>query len=183
MKILITSLLMIFIFFSPTIAFSKCMNTENPSCGVYQTCFAKLCNCDNSEFEYFISYGKKYCEVFLDLPGLSQKGKDWRNSTLKCLQETIVPLLPKDGEENSCNCKDMQIKAFDSHIACYTKESNSICNLEPNDWLLILKAVEPVASLKDHLRRKQMLETAKICLPIAAERARSTIQQLIDKLN
>ena len=46
---------------------AQCVNTPTPTCGVYSSCFAKLCNCEKSPFEYFIGYGKKYCEVFLDL--------------------------------------------------------------------------------------------------------------------
>lgn len=159
-----------------------CVNTATPTCGVYRSCFAERCKCDNSEYEYFKSYGEKYCNVFLNLPGLSPQGKAWRDSTLKCLQETIVPLLPTDGQEESCNCKSMQIKVFDTHVACYTQANNSICDLSVTDWLQILDAVDPVANLTDQRSRKQMLEIAKICLPIAADNAKSTIHDLMKKL-
>lgn len=165
------------------IAAAQCVNTANPSCGVYDSCFADRCHCDGSEYEYFKSYGKKYCETFLDLPELSAKGKAWRNATLKCLQETIVPILPADGQAYSCNCKAMQLRAFDSHVACYTQPANSICELEPNDWFYIMKAVDPVASLKDQKSRKQMLEVAKLCLNSAVEGAKAPIQIIIQKLS
>ena len=83
---------------SPNTAIAQCVNPVHPSCGVYDTCFSKLCDCSGSQYEYFTSYGKKYCQIFLDLPGLSQKGMAWRDATLRCLQETIVPLLPPDGQ-------------------------------------------------------------------------------------
>ena len=161
---------------------AQCVNSTSPTCGVYESCFSTRCSCSSSPFEYFKSYGKKYCEVFLDLPNLSSAGKAWRNATLRCLQEEIVPLLPKDGESDKCDCKDMQERAFDSHVACYTQATNSICALPASDWLAILNATDPIASLKDQKSRKQMLEVARICLPIAASAAKASIQSVIEKL-
>jgi hypothetical protein len=166
----------------PTATLAQCVNPITPSCSVYDTCFSKLCSCDGSPYEYFKSYGKKYCTVFLDLPGLSTKGKTWRDSTLRCLQEELVPKLPPDGKANSCDCKAVQTIAFDTHVACYTKPTDSICNLPASDWLIILKSVDPIKSLTDQKSRKQMLEVAKICLPIAAKDAQSAIRQTIETL-
>jgi hypothetical protein len=164
-------------------SWGQCVNTMNPTCGVYTSCFAHLCKCDGSPYEYFKSYGARYCAVFLDLPGLSAKGKAWRNSTLKCLQEKIVPLLPKDGQAGACNCKQMQVDAFDSHVACYTQPSASICALDAADWSRILAATDPVKSLMDQRSRKQMLEVARICVvDPAAGQAKATIQKVIDAL-
>jgi hypothetical protein len=162
---------------------AQCVNSVTPSCGVYDSCFSKLCACDSSPYEYFKSYGKRYCEVFLDLPKLSTKGKIWRDSTLRCLQESLVPKLPPDGQAASCNCQKMQTVAFDSHVACYTQASNSICSLSGNDWFLIFKASDPITSLKDQNSRKQMLEVAKICLPVAVAEAKAPIELLIKKLS
>ena len=177
-RIIITLVVLINI----SVAKAQCVNTPMPTCEVYETCFAKLCNCDGSPYEYFKSYGKKYCEVFLDLPNLSPKGKAWRNSTLKCLQESIVPKLPADNKYSVCDCKSMQLAAFDSHVACYTQPSNSICSLDSSDWFYIMKAVDPVKSLIDQKSRKQMLDVANICLPIAVEGAKAPIRLLINKL-
>lgn len=175
-------LLCVFLLYIP-LSSAQCINTATPSCGVYNSCFADRCHCDNSEFEYFKSYGKKYCEVFLDIPNFSAKGKAWRNATLKCLQEKIVPELPSDGQADTCNCKSMQLHAYDSHVECYTQPNNSICALEPNDWFYIMKAVDPVANLKDQKSRKQMLEVAKICVNSAVEGAKAPIQIIIQKLS
>jgi hypothetical protein len=125
-----------FLFFAATgIVRAQCVNTSVPTCGVYTTCFAKLCNCASSPYEYFNSYGKKYCATFLELNSLTAEGKKWRDSTLKCLQETIVPILPADGKQDTCACKAMQLRAFDQHVACYTKTTNSICDLPASDWV------------------------------------------------
>jgi hypothetical protein len=163
-------------------ASAQCLNTAAPSCGVYQSCFAKACPCKGDPAEYFVSYGKKYCEVFLDLPGLSPRGKAWRDSTLRCLQETIVPRLPPDGKQASCNCAQMQTFAFDSHVACYTKPGASICSLGPADWLKILGAVDPVKSMVDDKGRKQMLEVAKVCLPVVTGDVKAAVQRVVDRL-
>ena len=160
--------------------FAQCVNTSTPTCGVYQTCFADRCDCKNSPNEYFIKYGKKYCEVFLNLPTLSDAGKQWRDSTLRCLQEAIVPLLPADGAASSCDCNAMQIKAYDSHVACYTKAGYSICDLPASDWIEIAKSVGPVSSLSDAKGRKQIVEVSKICLPVLAGDAKKSAQKIVD---
>jgi len=161
-------------------AFAQCMNNATPSCSVYDSCFAKACACGGSSYEYFISYGKKYCTTFLDLPELSAAGKKWRDATLRCLQESIVPSLPADGHANACNCEAIQTLAFDSHVACYTQEANSICMLPASDWARILNAIDPVKTLSDAKGRRQMLQVAKICLPVLAGDAAQSAKKIID---
>lgn len=164
-------------------AFGQCANNVKPSCSVYDSCFAQACECDDSQYEYFISYGKKYCEIFLDLPELSAAGKKWRDSTLRCLQEAIVPNLPPDGQANACNCETMQTLAFDSHVACYTQDVNSICMLPASDWAKILNAIDPVKTLSDAKGRRQMLQVAKICLPVLAGDAAQSAKKIIEMMS
>jgi hypothetical protein len=161
---------------------AQCVNTSAPTCGVYESCFAKACACQSSPHEYFVSYGKRYCETFLNLATLSAKGKAWRDSTLRCLQEQIVPALPADGSAALCDCAKMQAFAFDKHVACYTQPGASICSLPASDWKAILDAVDPVKTLSDAKGRKQMLDVAAICLPAVAADAKDSVQKLIDKL-
>lgn len=158
---------------------AQCANAAQPSCSVYSTCFSQACQCSTSTSEYFISYGKKYCQTFLELDGLSDKGKSWRDSTLRCLQERIVPELPPDGQASSCNCAAMQIKAFDLHVACYTQASNSICALSLDDWKLIFSAAGGVQSLADQKSRKQIVEVAKICVPVVADDLKQMLKDFI----
>ena len=165
----------------PIEASAECVNTSTPSCGVYETCFANRCSCSDSKNEYFISYGKKYCEVFLNLPTLSSAGMKWRDSTLRCLQETIVPRLPPDGQASTCNCKSMQTIAYDSHVMCYTKPGASICNLPAADWVEILKATDPVGTLSDAKGRRQIVEVSKLCLPVLAGDAKAAAKKIIEK--
>lgn len=162
---------------------AQCVNSAQPSCGVYENCFAKLCNCAGSPTEYFIRYGKKYCEVFINLPGLSKQGKSWRDSTLHCLQEKIVPKLPPDSAANTCDCKRTETLAFDTHVACYTQASPSICSLPPEDWAAIFAASGGVKSLVDAKSRKQIVEVAKVCLPIVGTDMKSKLKKLIEDMS
>jgi hypothetical protein len=163
-------------------ATAQCVNSGTPSCGVYDSCFAQLCSCAQSPFEYFRSYGKKYCEVFLQLPGLSKAGLSWRDATLRCLQEKIVPMLPPDGQAASCNCQGMQTTAFDTHVQCYTQPSHSICDLPASDWAAIFDAAGGVSSLVDAKSRKQIIEVAKVCVPRVGEPLRARMQKFITQM-
>jgi hypothetical protein len=77
----------------------------------------------------------------------------------------------------------MQLKAYDSHVSCYTQPSNSICDLGHTDWLKIMKAVDPVASIQDQKSRRQILEVSRICLDSAQEESKETIKALIKKVS
>ena len=163
-------------------AIAQCVNTVAPSCQVYANCFAKICDCSKSPYEYFTSYGEKYCKTFLDLNGLSSDGRKWRDSTLRCLQENTYVMLPPTGTPATCDCKSIQLKAFDQHVACYTQPGNSICDLGAADWVKIADAADAVTNLVDQKSRKQMLEVVKICLPVLAGDAKKSAEQLAEKL-
>lgn len=161
-------------------AAAQCVNSAQPSCDVYDRCFAQACPCAGDEHEYFVSYGKKYCKVFLDLPGLSSEGKKWRDSTLRCLQESIVPKLPSSGSE--CNCQTMETYAYASHVDCYTKPAASICDLPVADWWKIFAATDPVTTLTTSAGASQLLDVSLICLKTAVGDKKKVIEQVIAKL-
>lgn len=110
----------------------QCINTITPSCDVYASCFSYYCRCSGDD-EYFISYGKQYCEKFLGTQ-VTGAAKIWRDRTLKCLQERIVPHLPRTNKD-PCNCRAMRDYAFKSHVECYTQPDASICDLAYKDLL------------------------------------------------
>lgn len=143
----------------PTLA---CVNTSTPSCSLYTDCFNRQCNCAGSEHEYFISYGKKYCDAFMQDDGLSERGKAWRDSTLHCLQESIVPTLPF-GSGQACNCEEIESKAFISHVACYTQPTNSICDLPASDLFNIANTANLPGGIFSTKIRKQMIDVLRIC--------------------
>jgi hypothetical protein len=65
---------------------------------------------------------------------LSPKAGLWRDSVLLCLQHALKPTLLED-----LACDEIRDRAFDSHPACYTQPSNSVCDLDVwPDWRDIL---------------------------------------------
>lgn len=173
LKVLASVFLLHFLAFSPT-AFAQCVNKQTPSCAVYESCFAKFCPCGGDPDEYFVSYGKRYCEKFLDNAKFSPEGKKWRDSTLICLQESTVPLLDLSSKKPHCNCAAMRDFAFASHVACYTKPGASICALGAADAAEIFSVVQ----LKDLFSGdglKQMGKVADICRTTAPEEAQRKI--------
>lgn len=159
-------------------AHGQCVNSATPTCEVYQSCFAKYCPCASSPDEYFMSYGAKYCKAFLSNAQFSASGNKWRDSTLRCLQESIVPKLPKNVGD-ACNCGDMKQIAFESHVACYTTPGASICDLPTAD----INQIRSIVDLKDWFDaagRKQMKEVSKICSTSAPDDGRRTAWRAIN---
>jgi len=132
--------LAVFLAVLPITLSAQCVNTISPSCGVYDSCFEKFCGCSSSVDEYFTSFGKKFCEAFLTEGEFSEEGKRWRDSTLRCLQEIIVPIIPIDNP-GSCNCSEIKKFALSSHVPCYTKSGASICDLPLSDISKIVQAI------------------------------------------
>jgi hypothetical protein len=61
---------------------------------------------------------------FADTEFESEKGRKWRDETLVCLQQSLVPYT--SGQET---CESLTRIAFDSHPRCYTQPGASICEL------------------------------------------------------
>lgn len=120
--------------------------------------------------EYFETYGLKYCGAFLANANFSHEGRKWRDSTLVCLQEAIVPKLDISTAPK-CDCAAMRSHAFASHVACYTKPGASICNLPVGD----LNEIRKTIGLGDMLSgdgRQQMAQVALICAGSAPDDGR-----------
>ncbi|WP_162989583.1 hypothetical protein [Comamonas sp. lk] len=162
----------------PGVSRSQCSNSGQPSCDAYKSCFAKYCPCEAEADEYFMSYGDKYCRAFLGNTALSDAGKKWRESTMRCLQESIVPYLDISAQPK-CNCRQMKRRAFDSHVACYTKQGASICDLPAGDVAQISKTID-VKDLFDKAGWKQMYEVSKICAQTAPEDGRRVTWKAVE---
>lgn len=143
------------------LAHGQCWNTINPSCDVYETCFNRYCRCEGSGFEYSLSFGKTYCNAFLGESELTPEGKKWRDSTLRCLQEVLVPLIPIEANP-SCNCEELKKFAYGSHVACYTQEGASVCDLPSSDITKIAKTIifnkNIINTLKDYKEGYQQVK-------------------------
>lgn len=149
---------------------AQCANAFRPSCDVYESCFLKYCPCEGKPSEYFRTYGLKYCKAFLANTALSAQGEAWRDSTLVCLQESIVPKLDISAKP-SCNCDQMRAIAFDAHVACYTKPGASICDLLSLDVAAIATTVA-IKDLVDAAGWRQMRDIAARCEASAPEDGR-----------
>ncbi len=143
-------------------AAARCQSSTTPSCSIYETCFEATCKCELSDYPYFISYGKKYCERFLGSNSWSDAGKVWRDKTLLCLQERIAPILPDDAA--LCDCKALKDAAFKIHVACYTQAGASVCDLGLGDWATIYGIINNYDLFIDSDGRSQMLAVAQICV-------------------
>uniref|UniRef100_Q07JF2 Uncharacterized protein n=1 Tax=Rhodopseudomonas palustris (strain BisA53) TaxID=316055 RepID=Q07JF2_RHOP5 len=165
MKQLLALTFSLFAVLNASSAIAQCSNSIQPSCGVYATCFAKYCPCAAGD-EYFVTYGKKYCEKFLGIGTFSESGQKWRNKTLLCLQEAIVPKLDISNKP-TCDCKSMRQYAFDSHVKCYLADP-SICSLSTGDMLKILNAVGLGSTITDKDSRKQFKLVLSKCLTVFA---------------
>jgi hypothetical protein len=138
-------------------ALPQCLSSAKPSCAVYSDCFERTCNCEATPDRYFISYGQKYCQRFLGTDRLSAAGNRWREKTLVCLQEKIVPHLPTNS--GKCDCGSLKRLAIASHVECYTQPGASICDLGPEDWKEIYNIVD-----REDMDSREMLGVAQICL-------------------
>jgi hypothetical protein len=142
-------------------ASAECVNTAEPSCAVYSECFNQYCSCPNDD-NYFMRYGAKYCSLFLGAAGLSPTGIQWRDHTLRCLEEKIIPKLPLEAPE-TCNCSEMKEFAFRTHVDCYTQPPFSICDLPLSDWKKIYSIIS-VKDLFDKDGAAQVLAVLQICV-------------------
>lgn len=147
----------------PQVAVAQCANATQLSCAVYDRCFTRYCSCTGDASEYFRSYGRKYCDRFLASSGWSAAGQQWRDKTLLCLQERIVPKLDIS-DRPSCDCKAMKSFAYRTHVDCYTQTSASICNLTYADFKKIFDIIDVRDDLfGDPYGRAQMRDVLEIC--------------------
>lgn len=142
-------------------AWAQCTVQDMPSCNVYNTCFDRYCRCTGAD-NYFISYGQKYCNRFLNETGWSPAGKQWRDKTLLCLQKSIAAKLSLLSPA-TCSCREMKEFAFQTHINCYTQNAASVCNLPIADWRRIVSIID-TADFIDSYGASQVMATLEICL-------------------
>ena len=137
-------------------------------CGFYIDCLEKYYPCGNEG--YAISYGYKYCERFSDenfTNCSSDKGDEWMDYTLPCLQEALVPII--ETNTNNLTCNKIKYYAFDSHSDCYTggggdvPNGPSICFLPLDDVKCILNTID-TKDLLSPLGIKEDIQTAQVCI-------------------
>lgn len=139
-------------------SWAQCSNAAKPSCDVYKQCFAKYCPCTGHKDDYFEAYGLTYCKSFLAAANFSEEGKKWRDKTLVCLQEAIIPKLRITDPPSECACSEMRAFAFDTHVNCYTQEGASICQLPLTDVFEVTRIIK----IKDAMTPDGRKQTARV---------------------
>jgi hypothetical protein len=150
------------------------------TCSFYRECLEGAMPCESTAYPYAISYGEKYCRAFSTLSSLSFHGREWRDGTMRCLQEIYLLYTldaagtPRLADGTSAytygSCKDIQDAEFGGHAGCYlgwqsrtSKRTHvSICNLPNSDLLSIAWLVKGDALTLDGW--SQMLRVGEVCL-------------------
>lgn len=118
-----------------------CLEPSGQDCTWYRECLAYNYNCSDSPYEYALSYGEKYCEIFSSKASqFSVDGQKWIRNVKKCLQEKLANRLKVS---DNLSCKEIRHYAFASHAACYTKPlgDKGICELKLSDWWNVLTII------------------------------------------
>lgn len=138
--------LLLFIVSLPAISNSdlrSCFELTDRGCDFYEQCLERKFNC--GEKGYAISFGKRYCESLMAINSphsptegkLSPQGLRWRETTRKCLQTQLLPLVDANWE---MSCSGIRRFAYETHPTCYTIPGNSFCDLPSSDWWVLLKS-------------------------------------------
>lgn len=131
------------------------------SCDAYRQFVEKTCPCKNSESDYAISYGEKYCKRFLARSDWSTEGKTWRDSTLQCLQNEITRYV---SYQDICNCDELEQFAFQSHAKCYTQHGSSYCKLQEKDLQIIHDILDIPDVLGNLMAWRSAINLSTICI-------------------
>ncbi len=122
-------------------------NPSSEHCLFYPELEDRVQCSDLGKDEYLLSYGKKYCELFL------QKRKDWLDplkawtiDTSQCLQESIL-----ENRSRIKTCYELKEYAFDLHPICY-KSAGFCTKLKAADQLDVVFAVLDVSVLSEFRR-------------------------------
>jgi len=130
------------------------------NCALYDR-LDRQCGCKGTD-EYFVSYGRRYCQRFLRSSGWTSAGTRWRDQTLVCLQQSLSRAMHQDAA-HVCSCQNTRDIAWQSHVRCYTQASASVCRLPLSDLLKIYSIID-AADLLNPFGFSQVLAIANTCL-------------------
>jgi hypothetical protein len=144
---------------------ASCTAPVARTCAFYSACLEADMPCGTSG--YAIGYGEKYCSRYDVDHRFSPQGLVWRDAVLHCLQESLVPELPK---APSMTCTAITDFAFDTHPRCYT-EGPSICFLPPSDVLNVIGTIDGT----DLLSLRSVKQIASVAVTCAEQLAGSLL--------
>jgi hypothetical protein len=145
------------LFFSHTLLFA--LVPDRDTCQAYLDLEAITSCREQVPFnqEYLISYGHKYCQIFLKKgPRWPRRLAEWGAETRYCLQNELI------NNYLFLNCQGINAFAFKSHPKCY--QEAGFCDLSLPEKLLIIKELR----LSDVRQRslemvEQIQEISRIC--------------------
>ena len=129
------------------------------ACDPYRQ-FDRQCRCAGAD-HYFLGYGEKYCERFMQATGWSPVGARWRDRTLACLTRELR--LHFSMAPQGCDCATIKAFAFHSHPRCYRQKPLSACKLPLSDLYMIFRTLD-MADLLDPGSSGQALGVTLSCL-------------------
>jgi len=141
-----------------------CQNPSGVDCSIYPDCMEKSVACENTNCDYAIQYGYKFCNLYSDnYHWFSNRGKQWIDAVRKCLQVALVPYL-----STNPSCCDFKTAAFNSHVECYTAPAKgiSVCSLSPSDMLKIYWTIKSSFTLAFGENFTQVKATLAACSTI-----------------
>lgn len=145
------------------------------NCDFYSECLEDSYNCQNTDFNYPIEYGDRFCNDFEDTrQELTARGQLWIDRTMVCLQQTLFDKFLENSifsfllEDKIC--RKVSDVAFASHHRCYVKPTGNyregICPLW-KDYKVIFQTGRPweaIGTKYSGAVRKQVVQTAKSCI-------------------
>jgi hypothetical protein len=137
---------------------ASCKTPRPDNCAFYSACVESNIAC--GEDGYALGYGERFCTGFKNA-SFSDQGEAWKSSVMGCLQRALVPYTTAAFAKTSCST--VEDFAFNSHPACYTDPSNSICFLPPSDVLEVLSVIGLDQALQPRTQA-QMATVFKTCV-------------------
>ena len=138
-----------------------CYNPSGTACNWYRECLNVKHPCEDSEYDYALSFGEHFCTAYdKTFHSFSKTGQEWIDSVRRCLQVVLVPQLR---DWLSPTCKELQEKAFESHTGCYVSPgpgASSICSLGMLDWWRVFWTIKEAFISDTYQSIKGFLETA-----------------------
>jgi len=127
---------------------------------------------------YALGYGQYYCEKFAKhVAEFSPQGQKWMYDVMTCLQMKLVPVVKKTMK---LTCKELKDYAYDTHPECYTSKANSICNLPPKDWSVLISILE-FKTLIEIKTIVQMFDVASTCGETYVDAVVKAVRDLLTK--
>jgi hypothetical protein len=143
---------------------AKLTNTDE-RCAFYTQCAEKAFKCGSdvsNPNSYPINYGKKYCYKFSDAEFDNDISRQWRDATLPCLHEALVPLMIKARNGDVADCATVTTTGFDSHPRCYTQVGRSICDVALGLHLGDVWSIFTTVDLKDLITIRSAAQVASV---------------------